>query len=191
MWRPWSVRITWDYIHQTPMRTADFCDCLCNVLSSCQWYKHQIESLFFGGLETSTLLEWGRWTEAGDKEGAKGGGLEQQCCQKKTHEGKLMRLLGAFFFHPRRVPRKEQTKTESTWGSPLSPLFCFVPVKFEGKQGMTRLPQNSGFGINERHSYQAMLRSSTKGLAKTTQKNVNAIGDWRQECWEWRYEKWW
>ena len=82
----------------------------------------KLKANFLGGLETSTLLFRGAWTKAGDKEGARGGGLEQQCCHKKTHEGKFMCLLGACFIHPTRVAQKEKTKRESTWGSPCNPF---------------------------------------------------------------------
>jgi len=97
----------------------------------------KIESLFFGGSETSTLLEWGRWTEAGDKEGARGGGLEQQCCQKKTHEGKLMCLLGVPIFDSSKEapPKRANPKQFQHLGLTLVTLVtCFVPVKLEGKK---------------------------------------------------------
>ena len=99
--------------HET-ISTRPLCEQLTFVIVCAMCFPHvndtniKIESLFFGGVETSTLLEWGGWTEAGDK---------------------LMCLLGAFLIHPRRVPRKEQfSKQFQHLGLTLVTLVtCFVP----------------------------------------------------------------
>lgn len=107
--------------HET-ISTRPLCEQLTFVIVCAMCFPHvkktniKIESLFFGGSETSTLLEWGRWTEAGDKEGARG-------------------VLGAFLIHPRRVPRKEQTKTVSALGAhPCHPCSVSFPREVGGKK---------------------------------------------------------
>lgn len=113
------------------MRTADFCDCLCNVLSSCQWYKHQNWKPIF----------WGR----GNLYSTWVGRVDRSWGQINVP------AWGIFDSSKEGPPKRAIFKTVSALGAhPCYPCDMFrSPVKLEWKKWMTRPPQNSGFGINE------------------------------------------
>lgn len=117
--------------------------------------------------------------------------------------------LGHFWFIQGGSPEKSKPKQFQHLGLTLVTLVLFrSPVKLEGKKWMTRLPQNSGFGINEETligPIKACFVHPRKVWQKKRKEMWRAIGDygkpfvfihhtkgeWRQECWEWRYEKCW
>lgn len=84
--------------------------------------------------------------------------------------------LGHFWFIQGGSPRKEQTKTVSALGAhPCHPCSVSFPREVGGKKvnDKTSTEQRIRHKWRDTHrAYQGMLRSSTKGLAKKTQRNV-------------------